>query len=164
MARRGRLGFLSRLITSQNPLTVQVGFAARHVAGIVAVAVELKDQQRRARGLTREVLDVGVRPALEVRDVDDVHVRPRGDQARRRQDLLPGASTCSSADPPTSPGPSPGSRSGSRWRRSGGAASADVAVDVAIVDLVAAADQHDAGLPGLSQSFERVAARCDQPF
>src|SRR5208283_3725479 len=65
---RGRLR--RRLVASQDPFAVQIGFAARHVAGVVAVPVELQRQQRRAGGLAREVLNVGVRAALEIGDVD----------------------------------------------------------------------------------------------
>src|SRR3954447_13653356 len=63
---RGRGFFAWSLIASQNSLAVQVCLAPRHVAGVVAVPVELEHKHRRARRLAGEMLDVGIRTAFEI--------------------------------------------------------------------------------------------------
>src|SRR4051794_28300674 len=50
------------LVASQNSFAVEVGFAPRHVPGVVAMPVELQDQEWGAGSLAREVLDIAIRP------------------------------------------------------------------------------------------------------
>src|SRR5581483_10032793 len=53
-------------VASQDTFAIQIRFAARHVPRIVAVAIELQDQERRLRGLAGKVLDIRIGAALEV--------------------------------------------------------------------------------------------------
>src|SRR5450756_1813292 len=90
---RGRAGVVARFTglrpPAQEPLAVEVGIAARHGPGVVLVLVELQREERFARGLAHVVLDVRVRPALEVGNVDAVQVREVAHIGRRLQDLAP---------------------------------------------------------------------------
>ena len=152
-----------RLVASQNSFAVEIGFAARHVAGVVAVPVELQDQQGRAGGFAGEVLDVGIRPALEIGDVDHVQVGPAGGHARGFQNLAAGD--------PEHVGVEvverlPAGHQEIERDDVGAVAVAqlarDIAVHAAIVDVVAAAGQHQAGLAGLIQDCQRAPAGFQQ--
>src|SRR5205807_593870 len=61
-------------IASQKSFTVEIGFAPGKEAGIVGVTIKLQHQARLARGLVQERLNVGIRPAFEIRNVDQVQV------------------------------------------------------------------------------------------
>ena len=125
--------------------------------------VELQHQQRRAGSLAREVLDVGIRPALEIRDVDHVQVGVRTGQARGFQDLAAGGPEHVLVQ--AGHGLAAGDQEIQR-NHVGAIAVAqfarNIAIHAAIVDVVAAAGQHQPGLAGLLQNFERAAAGSEQ--
>src|SRR5438477_6209148 len=75
------------LVASQDSFAIHESLAARHVARIVAVAVELELQQRGLRGFAGEMLDIRIGPALEVGNIDHVQIGMLRRDARGSQNF-----------------------------------------------------------------------------
>jgi hypothetical protein len=75
--------------TSQHSFAVEISLAARQIARVIPVSIELQNEKRRLRNIAQKILDERIGTALEIRNVNDVKVRFLLREASRRQDAPP---------------------------------------------------------------------------